>query len=109
MKPGVNNQVNQDTKKKALKKMGGDNDKIKPPNSDPSNKLHNKALDDQGLKKLPTPPAPPDNDKPPAKQSDAARDTESVDAHHVNKALIAVGSLALVGLIIYAASGAAFS
>ena len=102
MKLGVNNQVNQSLKKASLKKMAGGKDKTNQPNSDPSNQKHKKITKDQGLappssddKQPPPPPAPPLAPEPAH---------EPVDAHHVNKALIAVGALALVGLILYASS-----
>ena len=104
MKLGVNNHVNQGTKKASLKLMAGGPSKIKPPNSHPSNPIHKRATEAQGLAK-PTqpsaiPPAPPA--KPPTPKTTAT--TESVDSHHVNKTLIAVGALALVGVIIYSSS-----
>ena len=103
MKLGVNNQVNQGTKKTSLKLMAGGPSKINPPNSHPSNPIHKKATEAQGFSKptQPTPAQPVTPAKPPTPQSQA---TESVESHHVNKALIAVGALALVGLIIYASS-----
>ena len=102
MKLGVNNQVNQGTKKTSLKLMAGGPSKINPPNSHPSNPIHKKATEAQGLAR-PTqssaiPPAPP------AKPPTPPAPTESVDPHHVNKTLIAVGALALVGVIIYSSS-----
>ena len=104
MKLGVNNQVNQGTKKASLKLMAGGPSKVKPPNSHPSNPIHKKATEAQGIAKPPKPtpaqPAPPA--KPPTPKATAT--TESVDPHHANKAMIAVGALALVGLIIYASS-----
>ena len=52
MKLGVNNQVNQDTKKTGIRKMGGaGGSKVKPLNSHPSNKIHKDALQAQGLAK----------------------------------------------------------
>ena len=103
MKLGVNNQVNQGTKKASLKLMAGGPSKVKPPNSHPSNPIHKQATEAQGLAKptqpSATPPATPA--KPPTPQSQA---TEPVDTHHANKTLIAVGALAFVGLIIYASS-----
>ena len=104
MKLGVNNQVNQGTKKAGLKLMAGGPSKVNPPNSHPSNPVHKQATEAQGLAKhtQPTPagsPAPqPDTVNTPATSE------QPVDAHHVNKALIAVGALALVGLFIYASS-----
>ena len=61
MKLGVNNQVNQGTKKAALKLMAGGPSKINPPNSHPSNPIHKQAIEAQGLAKPapPPPPAPP--------------------------------------------------
>jgi len=43
MKLGVNNEVNPDTKKSALKLMAGGPSKINPPNSHPSNPIHKAA------------------------------------------------------------------
>ena len=101
MKLGVNNQVNQGTKKASLKLMAGGPSKIKPRNSHPSNPIHKKATEAQGLAK-PLQPTP----APPAKQPTpkATATTEPVDTHHANKAMIAVGALALVGVIIYSSS-----
>ena len=96
MKLGVNNQVNQDTKKASLKLMAGGPSKVNPPNSHPSNPIHKKATEAQGLAHPAKPAAPPPAPPPPA--------PEPVDPHHVNKALIAVGALALVGVIIYSSS-----
>ena len=98
MKLGVNNHVNQGTKKTALKLMAGGPSKIKPPNSHPSNPVHKQATEAQGLAK---PPATPAQLATPQPQPQAA---EPVDLHHVNKALIAVGALAIVGFIVYASS-----
>ena len=104
MKLGVNNQINQGTKKASLKLMSGGPSKVNPPNSHPSNPIHKKATEAQGLAKPPKPtpaqPAPPA--KPPTPKTIAT--TEPVDPHHANKTLIAVGALALVGVIIYASS-----
>ena len=104
MKLGVNNQVNQETKTTGIRKMGGPGgSKVNPPNSHPSNPIHKQATEAQGIAK-PTQPATP---AAPATQAAAPvqpKATEPVDSHHVNKALIAVGALALVGVIIYASS-----
>ena len=104
MKLGVNNQVNQGTKKASLKLMAGGPSKVNPPNSHPSNPIHKKATEAQRLAK-PSPqpvtqPAPPA--KPPTPKATAT--SESIDPHHANKAVVAVGVLALVGVIIYASS-----
>ena len=105
MKLGVNNQVNQETKKASLKLMAGGPSKVNPPNSHPSNPIHKQATEAQGLAK-PSPqpatqPATPAATPPTPK---ATATTEPVDTHHANKAVVAVGVLALVGVIIYASS-----
>ena len=51
MKLGVNNNVNQGTHKASLKHMAGGPSKINPPNSQPSNPIHKKATEAQGLVK----------------------------------------------------------
>ena len=101
MKLGVNNQVNQDTKKASLKLMAGGPSKVNPPNSHPSNPIHKQATEAQGIAK-PTKPATPT--PKPVTVSTPAPKPETVDTHHVNKAVVAVGALALVGLLIYASS-----
>ena len=102
MKLGVNNHVNQGTKKASLKIMAGGPSKVNPPNSHPSNPIHKQATEAQGIAPHATPqPQPTDTDTATPAQPQV---TEPVDSHHVNKALIAVGALALVGLIVYASS-----
>ena len=105
MKLGVNNQVNQGTKKASLKLMAGGPSKVNPPNSHPSNPIHKQATEAQGIAPPATQPAtpatPPATPATPPAQPQAA---EPVDPHHANKALIVVGALALVGLIVYASS-----
>ena len=98
MKLGVNNLVNQGTKKATLKLMAGGPSKVNPPNSHPSNPIHKQATEAQGLAK----PAPPAT--PPAQPATPQTTEPAVDPHHVNKALVVVGALALVGLIVYASS-----
>ena len=105
MKLGVNNHVNQGTKKAGLRLMAGGPSKVNPPNSHPSNPIHKQATEAQGLAPRPTPS--PTTPQPPATspaQPKATAPTEPVDSHHVNKALVAVGALAVVGLIVYASS-----
>ena len=106
MKLGVNNHVNQGTKKASLKLMAGGPSKVNPPNSHPANPVHKQATEAQGIAQpapqpdtvvntpSPAPPAPPPAPEP----------EQLVDAHHANKALVVVGALALVGLLIYASS-----
>ena len=110
MKLGVNNHVNQGTKKASLKLMAGGPSKVKPPNSHPSNPIHKQATEAQGLapptQPTPQPATPPTQPTPQPTPQPAhpATEPEPVDAHHVNKALVAVGVLALVGFILYASS-----
>ena len=89
MKLGVNNHVNQGTKKASLRLMAGGPSKVKPPNSHPANPIHKQAVQAQGL--APT--------KAPHATTPAVEDP--VDAHHVNKALVAVGVLALAGFVVW--------
>ena len=102
MKLGVNNHVNQGAKKASLKLMAGGPSKVNPPNSHPSNPVHKQATEAQGIASKPTPTPPPPPTQPAAPTSPAT--TEPVDSHHVNKTLVAVGALAVVGLIVYASS-----
>ena len=104
MKLGVNNQVNQDTKKASLKLMAGGPSKVNPPNSHPSNPIHKQATEAQGIAKPKPKPAPHPTTPKPVTVSTPAPKPETVDTHHVNKAVVAVGALALVGLLIYASS-----
>ena len=106
MKLGVNNQVNQGTKKASLKLMAGGPSKVNPPNSHPANPVHKQATEAQGFAPQPATPATPapTPTTPQLGTVNTPAPTESVDPHHVNKALIAVGALALVGLIVYASA-----
>ena len=104
MKLGVNNQVNQGTQKAGLKLMAGGPSKVNPPNSHPSNPVHKQATKAQGLAHPATQPVKQPARPAPAPVAAPAPEPERVDAHHVNKALVAVGALAFVVLIIYAAS-----
>ena len=100
MKLGVNNQVNQDTKKASLKLMEGGPSKVNPPNSHPSNPIHKQATEAQGIAK----PKPQPAIQPAAPAKPPTPKTEFVDTHHANKVVVVVGVLALVGVIIYASS-----
>ena len=105
MKLGVNNQVNQGTKKASLKLMAGGPSKVNPPNSHPSNPIHKQATEAQGIAKPTKHHAQPETPTPkPVTVSTPAPKPETVDTHHVNKAVVAVGALVVVGLLIYAAS-----
>ena len=80
--------------------MAGGPSKINPPNSHPSNSIHKKATEAQGIaKKKPQTQTPAR-----AAQVTPITDTsaDSDDTHHINKALVGLGALALVGLVIWA-------
>ena len=112
MKLGVNNDVNRESHKASLKLMAGGPSKINPPNSHPSNPIHKQATEAQGLvvKKKPTTTKTPATNtqtlatitQTPATDTSPKTTTDPVDSHHVNKALVAVGALALVGLVVWA-------
>ena len=107
MKLGVNNQVNQGTKKASLKLMEGGPSKINPPNSHPSNPIHKQATEAQGIAKPKPKPQPAIQPATPAAAAPAklpTPKTESVDTHHANKVVVAVGALVVVCFIVYAAS-----
>ena len=126
MKLGVNNHVNQGTKKASLRLMAGGPSKVNQPNSHPANPVHKQATEAQGIApaKAPhattatsTPTSPPHatTDKPAvvppqtpgqvATQNTVEQPTNTtaveapVDTHHVNKALVVGGVLALAGFI----------
>ena len=113
MKLGVNNHINLKTHKASVKPMAGGLSKINPPNSHPSNPIHKKATEAQGLvkKKTPITTDSPATDTPatqkdygaPTKDTSATdTTTDPVDPHHVNKALVGLGALALVGFVNWA-------
>ena len=111
MKLGVNNNVNRESHKASLKLMAGGPSKVKPSNSHPSNPIHKKATEAQGLvpKQKPVKSAPAISTTVQTPVTDDTSQelktkTESVDSHHVNKTLVVVDALACVGLIVYAAS-----
>ena len=88
VKLGVNNHINIGTKKASLPLMAGGPSKINPPNSHPSNPIHKQATEAQGLVKKKKAPATQTDSRAPATQR---TNTDSIDSHHVNKALVAVG------------------
>ena len=112
MKLGVNNHVNLGTKGSSIKSMAGGPSKINPPNSQSSNPIHKKATEAQGIaKKNPTQTQAPVTDTPATQtqtqtQTTAtqtqAKTTDYDDTHHINKALVGLGALALVSFVIWA-------
>ena len=105
MKLGVNNDVNRETQKASLRLMDGGPTKINPPDSHPSNPIHKQAIQAQGIgKKKKGPQTQTKSTGAPATQTPAtqASATDYVDPHHVNKALVAVGALVLIGFVVWA-------
>ena len=105
---GVNNHINLETKKALLQPMAGRLCMINPPNNHPSNPIHKEATEAQGLvkKKKPTSstnePATQIDSGVLAMQTPQESTTDPVDSHHVNKALVSVGALVLVGFVVWA-------
>ena len=100
IKLGVNNHVHQGTKKASLKLMAGGPSKINPPNSHSSNPIHKQATEAHGLvkKKKPT----TTNTQTPPTDTTPKTTTDPVDPHHVNKALVGLSALDLVGFVVWA-------
>jgi len=81
MKLGVNNEVNPDTKKAALKLMAGGPSKIKLPNSHPSNPIHKAATaESKKSSSTETQQAQPTAEK-----------TEPTPQHEINKTAVIIG------------------
>ena len=68
MKLGINNDVNSDTKKSALRLMDGGPSKINPPNSHPSNPIHKAAMAAQ---------SPRSNDKQTSEKETVSEDKQT--------------------------------
>ena len=102
-KLGVNNELNTETKKSALRLMDGGPSKVNPPNSHPSNPIHKAVMTAQNPKK--TPPKrvhfnlPPDDkvgDKVGGKETE-----KKTDDHEINKTAVIIGAVVVVGLIVF--------
>ena len=104
MKLGVNNNVNQGTHKASVKHMAGGPSKINPPNSHPSNPIHKKATEAQGLavKKKPTQTQTPETPVTDTPATQTTTTTDSDDTHHIDKALVGLGALVFVGFVFWA-------
>ena len=87
MKLGVNDEVNKSTKKSGLKLMAGGPTKINPPNSHPSNPIHNEATQKKG---------PATEDQTPDEPITNANSTET---HENNKAAIAICAVGVAAFI----------
>jgi len=100
-KLGVNNTLNTDTKKSALKPMEGGPSKVNPPNSHPSNPVHKAVMAVQ-------------NPKPPKKVhfnlptdevgqiKETLQEAKKTEPHETNKTAVIVGAVAVVALLILA-------
>ena len=86
--------------------MAGGPGKINPPNSHPSNPIHKKATEAQGLvkKKPPTQTQTKETDTSATHTQTQVTDTTTNfdDTHHINKAPVGLGALALVGFAFWA-------
>ena len=81
--------------------MAGGPSKINPPNSHPSNPIHKKETEAQGIaKKKPTQMQAQTQTQEPVTDTPASKE-DSDDTYHINKALVGLGALALVGLVIW--------
>ena len=97
MKPGVNNEVNPETKKAALKLMAGGPSKINPPNSHPSNPIH-KAATAESRK----PASSETQQAPPTAQTIEPEAPDKTRQHEINKTAVIVGVVGLSALLLMA-------
>ena len=84
--------------------MAGGPSKINPPNSHPSNPIHKKATEAQGIakKKSTTTTDTTTQTQTPATDTTTDTTTDSYDTHHINKALVGLGALVFVGFVFWA-------
>ena len=87
MKLGVNNEVNPDTKKAALKLMEGAPSKINPPNSHPSNPIHKAATAESKTKTKQAQPS--------------VKKIEPTPQHEINKTAVIIGVVGLSGFAVH--------
>ena len=97
MKLGVNNEVNTETKKVALKLMTGGPSKINPPNSHPSNPIH-KAATAESRK----PSSSETQQAQPAAQKIEPKAPDKTSQHEINKAAVIIGVVGLSALLFMA-------
>jgi len=90
MKLGVNNEVNPETKKAALKLMAGGPSKINPPNSHPSNPIH-KAATAESKKSASTEA----QQAQPTAQKIEPKALDKTPQHEINKTSVIVGVVGL--------------
>ena len=102
MKLGVNNDVNQGTKKAALHLMAGGPSKVNQPNSHPSNPIHKAAMKAQNPAKTTSPPSlnlqqtTQPSEEEPTPPADSGNDT-----HNLNKIVVALGALVIAGVVFF--------
>ena len=98
MNLGVNDDVNQGTKKSALHLMAGGPSKINAPSSHPSNPIHKAAFAES---KKPPPPTigqtKPLAEKKPSEPTPIPPVGSGNEDHDVNKVIVALGAVALAG------------
>jgi len=94
---GVNNEVNPETKKAALKLMAGGPLKINPPNSHPSNPIH-KAATTESRK----PASTETQQAQPKEQKIEPKAPDKIPQHEINKTAVIVGVLGLSALLFMA-------
>jgi len=102
-KLGVNNTLNTDTKKSALKTMEGGPSKVNPPNSHPSNPVHEAVMAAQN----PKPPKHvrfnlPTDEVGQIKETFQKPQQKETDNHEINKTAVIVGAVAVVALLVLA-------
>jgi len=107
-KLGVNNELNTDTKKSALKPMEWGPSKINPPNSHPSNPVHKAVMAVQDPKPSKKTPKrvhfnlPSDEVGQIKETFQKTQQTDKTDHHEINKTAVIVGAVAVVALLILA-------
>jgi len=104
-KLGVNNALNTDTKKSALKQMEGGPSKVNPPNSHPSNPVHKAVMTVQNPKPAKKSPKRvhfnlPTDEVGQIKEN--FQETEKTEPHEINKTAAIVGAVAVVALLVLA-------
>jgi len=99
MKLGVNNAVNLETKKAAIRLMEGSPSKINPPNRHPSNPIH-KAATAQSKKTAST----ETQQAQPTAQKIEPKAPDKTSRHEINKTAVIVGVVGIVAFLFIASS-----
>ena len=105
-KLGVNNELNIETKKSALKLMEGGPSKINPPNSHPLNPVHKTATADQDprLAKKRVHFTLPSDEVGQIKETfeEPQKETNKNEHHEINKTTVIIGVVGVAALLILA-------